>query len=68
MKKRAEAMLNFLVRAVFGMIAVYGINYFLRKQGMSGTVGINPFSFLAAGLLGLPGIGLLYGISFYLGV
>ena len=66
MKNRAEAMLNFLLRAVFGMIAVYGINLFLQKQGIAGAVGINPLSFLTVGFLGLPGVALLYGVSFYL--
>lgn len=66
MKNRAEAMLNFLVRAVFGLLAVYGINFILKGQGIAGGVGINPVSFLTAGLLGLPGVALLYGVSFYL--
>ena len=66
MKNKAEAMLNFLLRAVFGMLAVYGINFLLQKAGVAEGVGINPLSFLTTGFLGLPGVALLYGVRFYL--
>lgn len=59
-------MLNFFMRAVLGMILVYGINYLIRERGMPGTVGMNPLSFLTAGLLGIPGVALLYGVQLYL--
>lgn len=65
MKNRMEILLNFLLRAVFGMIVVYFINSFLQGRGMEGSVGINPVSFLTSGILGFPGIALLYGINFY---
>ncbi len=57
-----ETALNFMLRAIFGMIAVFFINSLLQEQM---KIGINPFSFLTAGCLGLPGIAMLYGLNFY---
>lgn len=65
MKNRMEILLNFLLRAVFGLIAIYFINSFLQGRGIEGSVGINPVSFLTSGILGFPGVALLYGINFY---
>lgn len=65
MKNKTEILLNFLLRAIFGMIAVFLINSFLRDKGLQGSIGINPLSFVTSGLLGIPGIALLYGINLY---
>lgn len=65
MKNRVELLLNFLLRAVFGMIAIFLINSFLQDKGLAGSVGINPLSFVTSGLLGFPGVALLYGINLY---
>ena len=64
MKNWMEHFLNFMLRAIFGMIMIYLVNTFLQGQGMEECVGINPFSFLTTGLLGFPGVALLYGIRF----
>ncbi len=60
-----EIMLNFLLRAVFGMIAIFLVNSFLQGRGLQGGVGINPLSFMTSGILGVPGVALLYGIKIY---
>lgn len=65
MKNWMEIMLNFLLRAVFGMIAIYLVNSFLQGRGVQASVGMNPLSFLTSGILGFPGIALLYGIRIY---
>lgn len=65
MKNRVELLLNFLLRAVFGMIAIFLINSFLQDKGLVGSIGINPLSFVTSGLLGFPGVALLYGINLY---
>ena len=62
LKNWMETVLNFMLRAVFGMIAVFLINSLLQGKL---SVGINPVSFLASGCLGLPGVALLYGLKFY---
>lgn len=65
MKNKVELLFNFLLRAVFGMIAIFLINSFLQGNGLAGSIGINPLSFVASGLLGVPGVALLYGINLY---
>ena len=65
MKNWAEALLNFGIRAVFGMIAIYLINSWTAGIGLEVGVGINPVSFMTAGFLGAPGVALLYGLRIY---
>lgn len=65
MKNWMEIMLNFLLRAIFGLIAIYLVNSFLQGRGLQAAVGINPLSFLTSGILGFPGVALLYGIRIY---
>ena len=65
MNNRIERVLNFLLRAVFGTVTIYLINSLLLSRGIGESVGINPFSILTAGALGLPGVVLLYGVQFY---
>ena len=65
MKNWAEILLNFGIRAIFGMIAVWLINSWMRGSGLETVVGINPLSFLTTGFLGIPGVVLLYGLRFY---
>ena len=60
MKKGAELALNFMLRLVFGMIAI------LQEKGLDACVGINALSALTSGFLGLPGVALLYGVRVYL--
>ena len=62
MKKGAELALNFMLRLVFGMIAIFLINGYL----LDACVGINALSALTSGFLGLPGVALLYGVRVYL--
>lgn len=65
LRRKAEIILNFLVRSVIGIMAIYLINTTLVQVGIEGAVGINPISILTVGSLGAGGVGLLYGILFY---
>ncbi|MCI5953219.1 MAG: pro-sigmaK processing inhibitor BofA family protein [Lachnospiraceae bacterium] len=47
------------------MIAIYFMNAFLDKLGISSCVGINVYTVLTSGVLGFPGIAALYGIGIY---
>ena len=58
-------MKRFLGRAVLGMLMIYGINQFLISQDISVYLGMNPISFLTCGILGIPGVALLYGIMVF---
>ena len=44
---------------------IFFINEFLSAQGIAVQVGLNPWTVLTSGILGTPGVALLYGISFY---
>ena len=60
-----EKVLNFVMRAVLGTIAIYFINTALEKVGISLGVGINAATVLTSGILGFPGLLALYGIGIY---
>ena len=62
LRKKAEFLLNFLLRGVTGIISIFIINQVLSMQNFSMLVGINPWTALTSAILGLPGVALLYGI------
>lgn len=63
--KMSEKFLDFFARGICGTIAMYFINMLLTGMGISLGVGINLFTVLTSGILGLPGLALLYGIGVY---
>ena len=65
MKRKMEWLLNFFMRSILGTIAIYFINNALSGAGIDLRVGINPLTVLTSGILGLPGLAAIYGISFY---
>ena len=62
---RSHLLANFIVRAVVGAALIFFVNEFLSSQGIAVRVGLNPWTILTSGILGTPGVALLYGISFY---
>lgn len=60
-----EQILNIILRGILGTIAIYFINYALAAAGLSLGVGINVFTVLTSGILGFPGLLVLYGIGIY---
>ncbi len=63
MRSRTELLLNFILRAVCGLLAIYFINSFLGSAGISVRVGIGLASAVISGALGIPGIALLYAVG-----
>ncbi|MCH5256917.1 MAG: pro-sigmaK processing inhibitor BofA family protein [Lachnospiraceae bacterium] len=63
--KKAEWIINFVLRAVMGTIGIYFLNNFLIVRDISVSVGINPMTVLTSGILGFPGLVVLYGINFF---
>lgn len=63
--RKIEWLINFVLRAVMGTIGIYFFNNFLLAQQFSVTVGINPMTVLTSGILGFPGLIVLYGINFF---
>ncbi len=61
--KVIEAVLDLLIRIVVGCTLIYFINIVMQKYGyQSYTVGMNEVTIGTVGLLGVPGVMLLYGI------
>lgn len=64
-KKLVSAAAGFFVRAIVGMVLIFFINQYIIPADSSINVGLNAVSFLTSGVLGIPGVGLLYGIVCY---
>ena len=64
MGKKCNIVISFVLRTGIGLMLVYIINGILATAGYTFSVGIGITSALISGLLGAPGILLLYGISF----
>ena len=63
--RKAEWLINFVLRSIMGTIAIYFINMGVTFLGFTSVVGINAVSILTTGILGIPGIVMLYGLSIY---
>ena len=66
MKSRAEWIINFMLRGVLGLMSIYFLNIFLGDVVPGMGIGYNPITFLTTGILGFPGLVVLYGINFYM--
>ncbi|MDE7014995.1 MAG: pro-sigmaK processing inhibitor BofA family protein [Kineothrix sp.] len=64
-RKRKEWIINFIFRSVIGTVSIFFLNGFLVSQGISIAIGINPITVLTSGILGFPGLFMLYGINLY---
>ena len=64
-ERRPGFLVNFFVRAVIGMAMIFFVNEFLSMKEIQVSVGLNAVSFVVSGALGIPRVGLLYGIMFY---
>ena len=60
--ERPGWVINFVIRA---LAVIFFVNYFLDSRGIDMAVGIGPVSLLTSGVLGIPGVALLYGIVLY---
>ena len=65
MGRKVEWLVNFILRAVAGAVGLYRVNYLLAARQISVAVGINPLTILTSGILGFPGVAVLYGIHFF---
>lgn len=62
MKEKKQFLVNFIVRAILGMGIIFFANQFFVYKQIALNVGFNAVSFVVSGLLGLPGVAMLYGI------
>lgn len=59
-----DLILNFLLRVVFGVIAICGFNsLFITILGIGLHIGLNVLNLLTIGTLGISGFGLIFAIS-----
>ena len=65
LRRKKEWLVNFVFRAVAGTVAVFFLNGFLVSRGLAIAIGINPITVLTSGILGFPGLLMLYGINLY---
>jgi inhibitor of the pro-sigma K processing machinery len=63
--KKAEWLMNFLVRGILGTISIYFLNIAFLKVGLQVEVGINAITVLTSAMLGFPGVAVLYGLGLY---
>ncbi len=63
MRSRTQLLLNFILRAVLGLLLIWFVNAFLDGRGIPVHVGLGGVSLLVCGALGAPGALLLYGIQ-----
>ena len=61
--KRTDLLIGFFLRALCGLVGIYIVNYMMLHFEYQGTIGVNPYTIIASGLLGLPGLFALYAIK-----
>mgnify|MGYP003290357751 CR=1 FL=1 len=62
LKRKMQFVLEFLLRTGVGAATILWINHILLQQGIFLSVGINFLSLLTSGILGIPGVALLFAI------
>lgn len=62
-QKRTAVLKHFFLRLVTGMVIIFTVNVIMERTGIDVKVGINPISIFTAGVLGFPGVAMLYGIA-----
>ena len=61
--KKSEWIINTLLRMIAGGVGIYVVNQLLLGQGLEFTVGINAMTLAVTGVLGIPGIVMLYALK-----
>lgn len=64
-KRRPDLILELGLRALIGVAAMYLLNFLLTLKGSQVAVAVNGGTALINGLLGLPGLIMLYGLALY---
>ena len=65
MERRTSLVVNFVIRVIVGCTIIFFANEWLDMQGYAAHVGFNLITLLTTGTLVIPGVALLYGITFY---
>lgn len=62
--KPLKALVLLIIRSIIGAVAIFTADFILSPLGLA--VGINCFTALVTGFLGIPGFIMLYALSFIL--
>lgn len=65
-RKHIEIIINFVLRGVLGLFIIYFGNYFLCPQLPGVELGYNLITFFTSGVLGVPGVLMMYGMKIYM--
>lgn len=65
-KSKAEWIINLILRGVAGMLGIYFVNMLVAGSLPEISLGYNGITFLISGILGMPGVLLMYGLGLYL--
>ena len=60
-----EKILDILLRVILGVLVIFFVNGMLETLGIPRVVGVNGMSVLTCGILGFPGLVVLYLFGFY---
>ena len=63
LKSKMQMVFHFLLRVGVGAAVILYLNRFFCMRGMEIFVGLNMISLLISGILGFPGVALLFAIS-----
>ena len=61
--KWAEGIINFVYRAVYGIICIYFLNQLSILLGLGLQIGLNAWTAALTGVFGIPGVVLLFAIQ-----
>ncbi len=65
LRKRSNAFLMFIQRGIVGFLAIVGLNRLFTALAIPLFVGINIWTLLTCAVLGIPGVCMLFCISFF---
>lgn len=70
-RNKKEACMNFILRAILGILGIYFINKLFYHYGIMADekilrAGINIYTITISGILGIPGIALIYLMIYFL--
>ena len=63
LRRKMPFFLEFLLRTGVGAVSILWLNSLMIQQGITANVGLNFWSLLTSGTLGIPGVVLLFAIS-----
>lgn len=64
-RKRPDVVINFFMRIGLCFVAIYFLNDAFLQKGFPLCIAMNAVTFLTCGMLGFPGLFLLYGIELW---